>query len=141
MNETRLRTILLVAAIYHLVLGAWMFFAPGSFFDSLGDFGAKNTHYVKDTATFYIALGCVFYGAVRLRTWRTPVLVFATLEYAIHAINHLVDVGQASSDLLGWFDFFALVLITVILAALASFAWRVRPEEPEVVDEDLHSGS
>ena len=147
MNETRLRTILLVAAAYHLLLGAWMFFAPGSFFSSLGNFGLKNTHYVKDTATFYIALGCVFYGSVRLRSWRTPVLVFATIEYAIHAINHLVDVGQAKTDLLGWFDFFALALIALILAALTSFAWRVHPEpevppaDEEVAGEDLHRRS
>ena len=131
MNESRLRTILLVAAAYHLALGAWMFFAPGSFFDSLGNFGLENTHYVKDTATFYIALGMVFYGAARLRTWRTPVLVFSTIEYALHAINHLVDVGKAKTDLLGWFDFFTLAVLTLILAALASFAWRVHPEPPE----------
>jgi hypothetical protein len=145
MTEARLRTILLIAAVYHLLLGAWMFFAPGSFFDSLGEFGPKNTHYVKDAATFYIALGVVFFVSVRRRSWRTPVLVFAALEYAIHAINHLVDVGDASSDMLGWFDFFAITLIALILAALASFAWRVSPEEPEPdvferPDEDLHSG-
>ena len=135
MNERRLRTILLIAAIYHLLLGAFMFFAPGAFYDSLGKFPPKNTHYIKDVATFYIALGVVFYVSVRRRSWRTPVLVFATLEYAIHALNHLVDVGKASSDLVGWFDFFSLALIALIFAALASFAWRVHPEEPAGPDE------
>ena len=66
--------------------------------------------------------------AVRRRGWRVPVLVVITLEYAIHAINHLVDVGKASTDFIGWFDFFSLALITVILAALVTFAWRVQPE-------------
>ena len=55
----------------------------------------------------------VFFVSVRQRSWRTPVLVFATLEYAIHALNHLVDVGDASSDLVGWFDFFSLALIAL----------------------------
>jgi hypothetical protein len=148
-NERRLRTILMVAAVYHLLLGAFMFFAPGEFYDSLGEFPPRNDHYTKDVATFYIALGIVFYISVRRRSWRTPLLVFAAIEYALHAINHLVDVGDAASDFTGWFDFFSLALIALILAALASFAWRVQPDapepepEPEVqrTDEDLHSGS
>jgi|tagenome__1003787_1003787.scaffolds.fasta_scaffold20941812_2 uncharacterized membrane protein YpjA len=130
MNEHRLRTILLVIAVYHLVLGAFMFFAPGAFYDTLGKFPPRNDHYTKDVATFYIALGVVFFIAARRRSWRTPLLVFAALEYGLHAINHLVDVGKASSDLTGWFDFFSLALIALVFAALASFAWRVQPEEP-----------
>jgi hypothetical protein len=130
MNELRLRTILLVAAAYHLVLGAFMFFVPGGFYDTLGKFPPRNDHYTKDVATFYIALGVVFYISVRRRSWRTPLLVFSALEYALHAINHLVDVGNATSALTGWFDFFALALIALLFAALASFAWRVHPEEP-----------
>ena len=128
MNESRLRAILLVLAVYHLLLGALMFFAPKAFYDTLGKFPPENLHYIKDTGTFYIALGVVFFVSARRRSWRTPVLVFAALEYAIHAINHLVDVSKASSDLLGWFDFFAISFIALILAALASFAWRVQPE-------------
>jgi hypothetical protein len=142
-NEARLRTILLVAAVYHLLLGAFMIFAPGAFYDSLGKFPPQNDHYIKDVATFYIALGVVFFVSVRRRSWRTPVLVFAALEYALHAINHLVDVDDAASDFTGWFDFFSIALIALLFAALASFAWRISPEEEKEVtpDEDLHSGS
>jgi hypothetical protein len=141
MNEPRLRTILLVVAVYHLVLGAFMFFAPGAFYDTLGKFAPKNTHYVKDVATFYIALGVVFFVSVRRRSWRTPLLVFATLEYGLHALNHLVDVDKASTPFTGWFDFFSLAAITLILAALASVAWRIQPEEVVAADEDLPGGS
>ena len=143
MNEARLRTILLVAAVYHLLLGAFMALAPGAFYDSLGKFPPQNDHYIKDVSTFYIALGVVFFVSVRRRSWRTPVLVFAALEYALHAINHLVDVDDAASDFTGWFDFFSIALIALLFAALASFAWRVSPEEEKEVapDEDLHSGS
>lgn len=141
MNESRLRTILLVAAVYHLLLGAFMFFAPGAFYDSLGKFPPENHHYIKDVSTFYIALGTVFFVSVRRRSWRTPVLVFAALEYGIHTLNHLIDVGDAETDFTGWFDFFSLALVTLILAALASFAWRIHPDEPEPEpeDESLHS--
>jgi hypothetical protein len=147
MNDSRLRTVLMVAAVYHLLLGALMMFAPGAFYDTLGKFPPKNTHYIKDVSTFYIALGVVFFVSVRRRSWRTPVLVFAALEYSLHALNHLVDVGKAASDMTGWFDFFSLALLALVFAALASFAWRVHPEEEEPVvteedqHEDLHSGS
>jgi hypothetical protein len=144
-NESRLRTILMVAAVYHLLLGAFMALAPGEFYDTLGKFPPRNDHYIKDVSTFYIALGIVFYISVRRRSWRTPVLVFTAIEYALHAINHLVDVGEATSDLTGWFDFFSLALLALIFAALASFAWRIHPDdpepEPERTDEGLHSGS
>jgi hypothetical protein len=135
MTEERLRAILLVLAVYHLLLGALMFFAPGAFYDTLGKFPPENHHYIKDVATFYLALGAVFLVSVRRRSWRTPVLVFAALEYALHAVNHLVDVQKAGSDAVGWFDFFALAAIALVLAALASIAWRVQPERPAADDE------
>jgi hypothetical protein len=135
MNEQRLRAILMVAAIYHLLLGAVMFFAPGAFYDSFGKFPPENHHYIKDVGTFYLPLGFVFLVSVRARSWRTPVLVFAALEYAIHAVNHLIDVQKAGSDFVGWFDFFAIAAIALIFGALASFAWRVRPPEPAAPEE------
>jgi hypothetical protein len=64
------------------------------------------------------------------------------LEYAIHAVNHLVDVNEATSAFTGWFDFFSLALITLILAALATFAWRVHPEpDPESGPDPEQSGA
>jgi len=138
MNEIRLRTVLLVAAAYHLLLGAFMFFAPGAFYDALGKFPPENHHYVKDVSTFYIALGVVLYIAARRRSWRVPVLVFTTLEYALHSINHLIDVNKAQTDFKGWFAFFSLSFLTVVLAALTTLAWRGHPEpapEPEAAPE------
>lgn len=149
MNEARLRTVLLVAAAYHLALGAFMFFAAGPFQDSVADFPPRNDHFVKDVSTFYIALGVVLYIAVRRRSWRVPILAFATLEYAIHALNHLIDVSDAASDGLGWFNFFSVTFFTALLAFVTLFAWRVHPEpdpepdpEPTVAesDESLRSG-
>jgi hypothetical protein len=137
MNEARLRTILLVAAVYHLLLGAFMFFAPGAFYDSLGKFPPENHHYIKDVSTFYIALGVVLFISVRRRTWRVPVLVFTTLEYALHTLNHLIDVNKAQTDFKGWFAFFSLALLTLIIAAIATFAWRVHPE-PDA-EPDAHA--
>jgi hypothetical protein len=132
MNEARLRTILMVIAVYHLLLGAFMALAPRAFYDTFGKFPPENHHYIKDVSTFYIALGVVFFIAVRRRSWRVPVLLFTTLEYGLHALNHLLDVNKASSDFTGWFDFFALAFATLVFAALTTAAWRVKPEpEPE----------
>ena len=141
MNEPRFRTVLLVAAAYHLILGAYMFFAPGSFYDTLGKFPPENHHYIKDVATFYIALGAAFYVSSHRPSWRVPVLAFAVLEYTIHALNHLIDVGDAATDAKGWFAVFALTALTVVLAGLLAAAARgvreptvaepVREPEPE----------
>ena len=124
MNEPRLRTILLVAAVYHLLLGAFMFFAPGAFYDSLGKFPPENHHYIKDVSTFYIALGIVFFVSARRRSWRTPVLVFAALEYGIHTLNHLIDVGDADPSWVGWFDLLSLAGGTMLIWALYRSAAR-----------------
>jgi hypothetical protein len=142
-SEARLRTILLVIAIYHLLLGGFMALFPGEFYDTLGKFPPRNDHYIKDVSTFYIALGVVFYVSVRRRSWRTPLLAFTALEYGLHALNHLVDVNDASSDFTGWFDFFSLAFLALLFGALASFAWRIHPDEPEPApaDESLPGGS
>lgn len=133
MNEPRMRTVLLVAAAYHLLLGAYMFFAPGSFYDSLGKFGLENHHFIKDVSTFYIALGIVLYVSSHRPSWRIPVLAFAVIEYALHTINHLIDVGDAASTGKGWFAVFSIGLLTAVLAFLLAAAARgVRePKEPE----------
>lgn len=133
MNEPRFRTVLLVAAAYHLILGAYMFFAPGSFYDTLGKFPPENHHYVKDVSTFYIALGAAFYVSSHRPSWRVPILAFAVLEYTIHALNHLIDVGDAATDARGWFAVFSLTALTVVLAGLLAAAARgVR--EPKVAE-------
>jgi hypothetical protein len=131
MNEPRMRTVLLVAAAYHLVLGAFMFFAPGAFYDSIGKFSAKNPHYIKDVSTFYIALGAVFWAAVHRPSWRVPLLVFTTLAYALHTLNHLIDVGKAATPARGWFSVFSLGLLTAAFAFLLGAAARgVREAKP-----------
>ena len=86
MNEPRLRTVLLVVAVYHLLLGAFMFFAPGAFYDSLGKFPPKNPHYIKDTATFYIAFGFGAFVAVRRRSGNPNGSVMGSRAYLVARI-------------------------------------------------------
>ena len=124
MNEPRMRSVLLVVAAYHLILGGFMFLAPGPFYDALGKFPPENHHFIKDVATFYIAFGAAFYVSVRRPSWRVPLLAFAVLEYALHALNHLIDVNDAVSTGKGWFAVFALGLLTLAFAFLLGAASR-----------------
>ena len=127
---TRLQRILPVAvgvlAAYELLLGLWMLVAPHSFFDQIAGFGAYPPHFIRDGATWQIALGVTLFAAVSRVGWRAPLLAFATLQSGLHAINHWVDVDRATSLGLGLFDAISLTLLTVVFAAL----WRAAANVP-----------
>lgn len=103
---------------YHLALALFMAVAPRAFFTDVGPFGTVNTHYIRDTATFNAAIGVALLVAVRRPSWRVPVLALTTLQFALHSINHLVDIGHAHPAWTGYFDFFSLAAATLLLAWL-----------------------
>jgi hypothetical protein len=114
-----------------LALGLLQAVAPKTFFEEIGPFGARNDHYIRDTATFYLALGVVLLIAARRPAWRVPVLAFAVLQYALHSINHLLDIGEADPDWLGPADFISLLLTAGLLGWLLLAAGRSREETRE----------
>jgi hypothetical protein len=114
--EARLRQVFVFLAATQLALGAFQAIAPGAFFEALGDFGSRNDHYLRDVSTFYLALGIALLAAATRPTWRVPVLAFATIQYALHALNHLIDIGEADPGWVGPFDFVSLALFAVLLA-------------------------
>ena len=95
---------LAILAVSQLVLAAWMVVDPASFFDNVGGFGARNDHYLRDVATFEAALGVCALMAVRRPSWRVPVLAFAVVQFALHAINHVADATDAVGSTNGWAD-------------------------------------
>jgi hypothetical protein len=107
-------------AFYHLALAALMAFAPHAFYTDIGPFGIRNDHYIRDAATYNAALGVAFAVSVRRPSWRVPVLALTTIQFALHSLNHLVDIGRAHPVWNGYFDFFSLSVLTVLLAWL----WR-----------------
>ena len=120
-TPTRTRTryvevILIVFGVYSVILGLFMFIAPGTFFDTLGSFGTRNDHYIFDNATFEIPQGLLLLAAVRRVSWRVPALAFATVHWALHSISHIVDPHHGAGDLIGWLEAGGLVATTVILA-------------------------
>jgi hypothetical protein len=119
---------LIAFAVYHFAIAALMVFAPHTFFSSIGPFGVQNDHYLRDTATFNLAFGVCLAVAYRVPSWRTPILFCVTLQFALHAINHLADIGAAHPHWIGPFDFASLALATAALAWLT----RESTRPPEV---------
>jgi hypothetical protein len=117
-----MRTLLIAVAIGQLALGLALWLAPGFFHDEIGPYGPRNDHYMADLATFYLALGAVALVAVRRVSWRVPVLAFALIHYALHSLNHLIDVGESDPSWLGPVNFAALLLSTLLLG------WMLRRE-------------
>jgi hypothetical protein len=114
-------TVGLVAyAAVQLGLALFMAVSPHAFYTAVGPFGAFNGHYIRDVASFYGAIGVGLAIAVRRSSWRVPVLALATIQYALHSVNHLIDIGKAHPAWDGYFDFFSLAAATVLLAWL----WR-----------------
>jgi hypothetical protein len=123
MTTTPLRTrtryvevILVIFGVYSVVLGLFMFIAPGTFFDTLGSFGIRNDHYIFDNASFELPLGLMMLAALRRPSWRAPALAFATLHWALHALSHIIDPHHAAGETIGWLEAAGLVVTTVFLA-------------------------
>lgn len=118
--------LLAILGAAQLAQGVFMAAAPGTFFEEIGPFGAPNDHYVRDAATFTIALGVVLLIAAWRPSWRVPVLAYALLQFGLHAVNHLVDIGEADPEWVGVADLAALTLGTALLAWMLVAAARAR---------------
>lgn len=106
-------------AAYHFVIAALMIFAPHTFFTDIGPFGTQNDHYLRDTASFNLAFGVSLAIAYRRAQWRTPILFCVALQFALHTLNHLADIGAAHPHWIGPFDFASLLIATAALLWLA----------------------
>lgn len=119
-----LPVLLLVFGLAQLGLALLMAAAPGTFFDQIGPYAPRNDHYIRDVASFYAALGAVSLVAWRRPSWRVPVLAFALIQYVLHAVNHVVDVGDADPKSLGPVNLASLLLTAALLAWMLRHALR-----------------
>jgi hypothetical protein len=115
MPRLALRPLLALVAVYHVALGAAMVLAPRTFFNDFAAYGAYNDHYIRDVATFYLALGAVLLISVARAAWQVPLLAFATVQYALHLLNHLWDVGDSEPAWIGPANLVSLALIGAVL--------------------------
>jgi hypothetical protein len=112
-------------AFVELLLAVFMAVSPHAFYTAIGPFGAFNAHYLRDVASFEAAMGVALLVAVLRPSWRVPVLALTTVQFALHSVNHLLDIGNAHPRWTGYFDFFSLAAATVALA----FLWRAASRE------------
>jgi hypothetical protein len=117
-SERLLRACFLGLAAIHFGIGVWMFAAPHSFFLTVGAFDSYNRHYERDTATFCFAFALGSWMAALRPAWRLPILAITTLQYALHTVNHGIDVNNANNAWAGVFDLVSLGLPTLQFAAL-----------------------
>jgi hypothetical protein len=117
-----MRALLTVFAAVQVLTGALLWLTPGFFHDEIGPYGVRNDHYMGDLATWYLALGAAAFVAVRRTGWRVPVLALAFIQYALHSVNHVIDVSEADPGWLGPANFASLLLATVLLG------WMLRTE-------------
>jgi hypothetical protein len=117
-----MRVLLTVFAAVQVLTGALLWLTPGFFHDEIGPYGSRNDHYMGDLATWYLALGAAALVAVRRVGWRVPVLAMAFLQYGLHSLNHLIDVGETDPGWLGPANFVSLLLATMLLG------WMLRTE-------------
>jgi hypothetical protein len=111
----RVRALLIAFAVAQLVIGLLLWLTPEFFFEEIGPYGVRNDHYMGDVATWYLASGVAVLAAVRRQAWRAPVLFLVAVQYALHSLNHLLDVGQAHPGWLGPANLVSLLLATVLL--------------------------
>jgi Domain of unknown function (DUF4345) len=127
LSERALRALIVFFGVVNLAIGLVAFFAPGPFYDHIGKYPPENHHYIGDVGAFYIAAGATLLASVRRVSWREPLLLLGAVWYGLHAINHLFDVGEASSDARGIFDTLSLAAAAVAQAYLARVAAAIRP--------------
>ena len=127
LDESTLRTTVGALGVFHVLLGGWQFFFNDSFFEHVGRYGAENAHYVGDAGSFTLAFGIALVVAVGRPTWRAPILALGAIWYALHAINHLLDIDENRiSEFRGILDTVLIASGALLLAWVAREADRLR---------------
>jgi hypothetical protein len=119
-----MKTLLIAFAAFQVVIGALLWLAPGFFFEQIGPYGTRNDHYMGDLATWYLASGAALAVSVRRESWRLPVLFLVAVQYALHSLNHLIDVGETDPGWLGPANLVSLGLATLLLLGMLREAAR-----------------
>ena len=118
-----------------VVLGAIQLFtalsivvAPHSFFDNVGPFGAYNSHYLGDVASFQGGIGLALIASLWLPALRAGALAVTACTTGLHAINHWIDVGDAhAGSNAGIVDAVSLSILFVFTVLITRAAMRATP--------------
>jgi hypothetical protein len=124
MHHLSMRAGLLSLAGVQLTIGLWQAISPRSFYTALADFGPRDDHVMRDVASYYLASGVVLAIAAGRPSWRAPALALVGLQFGLHALNHLADVGKSDPSWVGPFDLLSLLAGTLLIALLFRAADR-----------------
>jgi hypothetical protein len=113
-----------------------MALAPASFHAAVAPFGVRNEHLLRDLSTVSLALGAAVLVAATRPTWRVPVVAITLLQFALHTLNHLLDIGQADPGWLGPASAVALGLATVALALTLRAAQQPTADQAGLTNEE-----
>ncbi|SRR6266566_6010555 len=107
------RVIALAAGAFYLLVGAWAFLAPVSFFHLVASFPPYNHHLFHDAGAFQVGLGLTLLLSAIRRTALQPALLAVLAASLLHLASHVEDraLGGQASDLA------ILGLLCVLLAA------------------------
>jgi hypothetical protein len=126
LDEARMRQAIALLAGVQLVLGAFLAIAPDAFADNVAPYGSgADDHFLRDLATFYLAMGAALVLSIRRVSWRVPVLFLVAFQYALHTVNHLIDIADTDPGWLGPFNFVSLLLLTIVTAWVLAGAARL----------------
>lgn len=120
MPSRSLQRLVWVVGALHLAAGAFMFLAPRAFYDQVGTFRPFNGHYVRDLATWYVAFGVALLLATRRPSWQAPLLALVVIQYALHVVNHVIDVGDPRPEWKGP----ATVVSLAVIGGVLWWLWR-----------------
>ncbi len=113
-----MRIWLLILGAVQLAIGLLMALAPATFFREVGPYPPRNDHYVRDMASWELALAAAAFLAATRPAWRVPVLTVALVHYALHAVNHVLDVSDAEPRWIGPLNLASGAAGAVVLAIL-----------------------
>lgn len=111
-------------ALINGLTGLYAAVDPQGFYENIGPFAPYNEHFIRDGAAMQGTLGIAMAIAIWRRSWRVGVLGYGVLHFAFHAVNHLVDIGDADPESVGVFDFVGLALGALTLGWLLVRAMR-----------------
>jgi hypothetical protein len=138
-SDAGLRGPLPALGAVQLGLGGWVALAPASFYAAVAPFGVRNDHLLRDLATLSLALGAAALLAATRPTWPVPVLAITLLQFTLHTLNHLLDMGQADPGWLGPANAVVLGLATVALALTLRAAPQLTAGQAGLTNEEVGS--
>ena len=110
----------LLGGVTLVAFGAWAFFSPRSFYDTLAVFPPYNRHFIHDVGAFQIGLGAVLLLTKYGKDALFVALAGVSIGSAVHVASHVLDRnigGNPASD---------VPLLTVLTLLLIAGAFAVR---------------